>query len=142
MISFDTFWCAKHGTRRNTDEKKYREVTEADLIFRNQVRKRFAGGRFEGMYRAWKNGHISESHIRYNFRINNRKYTVDFALFYSRQVPKLILTRCHDDVNTNDANDRVVRRAYGSLRRQNSPAVGTPTHEAGALPFNVVGHFD
>jgi len=51
--------------RKAWDEKKYREVTEADLIFRNQVRKRFAGGRFEGMYRAWKNGHISESHIRY-----------------------------------------------------------------------------
>jgi len=101
--------------RKAWDEKKYREVTEADLIFRNQVRKRFAGGRFEGMYRAWKNGHISESHIRYNFRINNRKHTVDFALFYSRQVPKLILTRCHYDVNTNDANDRVVRRAWFDL---------------------------
>jgi len=36
--------------RKAWDEKKYREVTEADLIFRNQVRKRFAGGRFEGMH--------------------------------------------------------------------------------------------
>jgi len=62
--------------RKAWDEKKYREVTEADLIFRNQVRKRFAGGRFEGMYRAWKNGHISESHIRCGIGINNRKYTV------------------------------------------------------------------
>ncbi len=67
--------------RKAWDEKKYREVTEADLMFRNQVRKRFAGGRFEGMYRAWKNGHISESHIRYAIGINKRKHTVDFAPF-------------------------------------------------------------
>jgi hypothetical protein len=67
--------------RKAWDEKKYREVTEADLIFRNQVRKGFAGDRFEGMYRGWKNGHISEGHIRHEVGINDRKHTVGFATF-------------------------------------------------------------
>lgn len=70
--------------RKAWDEKKYREVTEADLIFRNQARKRFVGDRFEGMYRGWKNGHISESYIRYEAGINDRKHTVHFETFLLR----------------------------------------------------------
>jgi hypothetical protein len=35
-------------------------VTDADLIFRNHARARFAGERFEGLYRGWKNGRVSE----------------------------------------------------------------------------------
>jgi hypothetical protein len=56
-------------------------VTEADLIFRNQARKKFVGERFEGMYRGWKNGHISENTILYEVGINDRKHTVGFATF-------------------------------------------------------------
>jgi hypothetical protein len=67
--------------RKAWDEKKYRDVTEADLISRNQARKRFVGDRFEGMYRAWKNGHISEGHIRHEVGINDRKHTVGLATF-------------------------------------------------------------
>jgi hypothetical protein len=67
--------------RKAWDEKKYREVTEADLIFRNQARKKFVGERFEGMYRGWKNGHISENTILYEVGINDRKHTVGFATF-------------------------------------------------------------
>jgi hypothetical protein len=63
--------------RKAWDEKKYGEVTEAELIFRNQARKRFVGDRFEGMYRGWKNGHIGESCIRYE----DRKHIVGFATF-------------------------------------------------------------
>jgi hypothetical protein len=67
--------------RKAWDEKKHRDVTEADLIFRNQARKRFVGDRFEGMYRGWKNGHISGGHIRYEVGINDRKHTVGFDTF-------------------------------------------------------------
>jgi hypothetical protein len=67
--------------RKAWDEKKYREVPEADLIFRNQVRKKFVGERFEGMYRGWKNGHINEGHIRHEVGINDRKHAVGFATF-------------------------------------------------------------
>jgi hypothetical protein len=67
--------------RKAWEEKKHRDVTEADLIFRNQARKRFVGDRFEGMYRSWKNGHISEGHIRHEVGINDRKHTVGFATF-------------------------------------------------------------
>src|SRR6266571_5230560 len=100
--------------RKAWDEKKYREVTEADLIFRNQVRKRFAGGRFEGMYRGrTATSARATSSTRLELITESILSTLHF--FYSRQVPKLILTRCHDDVNTNDANDRVVRRAWFDL---------------------------
>ena len=67
--------------RKAWEEKKYREVTEADLIFRNQARKRFPGERFEGMYRGWKNRHISESTIRSEVGINDRKHAVGFDTF-------------------------------------------------------------
>jgi hypothetical protein len=64
--------------RKAWEERRYREVSEEDLIFRNQVRSRFSGDRFEGMYRSWKNGHISDRAIRHDVGTNNRKHTVGF----------------------------------------------------------------
>jgi len=72
--------------RKAWDEKQYRAVTESDLIFRNQARKRFDGDRFEGMYRGWKNGHISESGIRHDVGANDRKRTVGFDTFLLRRI--------------------------------------------------------
>jgi len=67
--------------RKAWEEKRYREVGEGDLTFRNQVRSRFSGDRFEGLYRSWKNGHISDSAIRYQVGTNNRKHAVSFDTF-------------------------------------------------------------
>ena len=67
--------------RKAWEEKRYREVSEGELIFRNQVRSRFSGDRFEGLYRSWKNGHISDSAIRHEVRNNERKHTVSFDTF-------------------------------------------------------------
>ncbi|HYT21332.1 MAG TPA: hypothetical protein VEW05_14010 [Candidatus Polarisedimenticolia bacterium] len=67
--------------RKAWEEKRYREVGEGDLTFRNQVRSRFSGDRFEGLYRSWKNGHISDSAIRHGIGINDRKHTVSFDTF-------------------------------------------------------------
>ncbi len=50
--------------RKAWDEKQYAAVTDADLIFRNHARARFTGERFEGLYRGWKNGRVSEIGIR------------------------------------------------------------------------------
>jgi hypothetical protein len=72
--------------RKAWEEKRYREVSEGDLIFRNQVRSRFSGDRFEGLYRSWKNGHISDSAIRHAFGTNDRNHTVSFETFVLRPI--------------------------------------------------------
>lgn len=72
--------------RKAWEEKRYREVTEGDLIFRNQVRGRLSGERFEGMYRSWKNGHISDSAIRHEVGTNDRKHAVSFHTFVLRPI--------------------------------------------------------
>jgi hypothetical protein len=67
--------------RRAWDEKQYAAVTDADLIFRNEARKRFSGDRFEGLYRGWKNERITESIIRQQFACNDRTRRVGFETY-------------------------------------------------------------
>jgi hypothetical protein len=61
------------------DLSRYTSLTEADLIFRNQAKTRFAGQRFEHLYRGWKVGRLTESDIRQDFSGTNRHATVHFA---------------------------------------------------------------
>jgi hypothetical protein len=72
--------------RKAWDEKQYAAVTDADLIYRNHARARFTGERFEGLYRGWKNGRISEIGIRQEVGTNDRKHTVGFDTFLLRRV--------------------------------------------------------
>jgi hypothetical protein len=58
--------------RKAWDEKQYATLSDADLIFRNNARSRFAGQRFKLLYRGWKNGRISESGIRQGLGTNDR----------------------------------------------------------------------
>jgi len=71
--------------RKAWDEKKYAAVSDGDLIFRNQARSRFNGARFEGLYRGWKNGRISEGAIRQQVGTNDRKRAVGFDTFLLRR---------------------------------------------------------
>ena len=64
--------------RKAWDEKQYGAVSDADLIFRNHARGRFTGERFDGLYRGWKNGRVSESGIRQELGTNDRRRTVHF----------------------------------------------------------------
>jgi len=73
--------------RKAWDEKRYGAVTEADLVFRNEARGRFSGERFEGIYRGWKNGRISESTIWQEFAANDRKRAVHFRTFLLTSMP-------------------------------------------------------
>ena len=75
--------------RKAWEEKQYAAVSEGDLIFRNKVRSRFSGNRFEGLYRGWKNGHISESGIRHEVGTNDRKHMVGFDTFLLRRLGAL-----------------------------------------------------
>ena len=67
--------------RRAWDQKQYAAVTDADLIFRNEARKRFSGERFEGLYRGWKSERITESAIRQQFAPNDRIRRVGFDTY-------------------------------------------------------------
>jgi hypothetical protein len=62
------------------DLSRYTFLTEADLIFRNQAKTRFAGQRFEHLYRGWKVGRVSESDIRQDFSGSQRRATVHFGV--------------------------------------------------------------
>jgi hypothetical protein len=65
--------------RKAWDLSRYTSLTEADLIFRNQAKARFAGQRFEHLYRGWKVGRVNESDIRQDFGGSERQATVHFA---------------------------------------------------------------
>ncbi len=65
--------------RKAWDLGRYTSLTEADLIFRNQAKTRFAGERFEHLYRGWKVEGVSETDIRQEFRGSNRHTTVHFV---------------------------------------------------------------
>jgi hypothetical protein len=64
--------------RKTWDEKQYAAVSDADLVFRNFAKARFRGDRFEGLYRGWKNGRVSEGAIRQQFQTNDRRSTAHF----------------------------------------------------------------
>lgn len=53
--------------RKAWDQGLYSALTENDLIFRNQMRLRFTGQRFEHLFRNWKAGRVADSQIRRKF---------------------------------------------------------------------------
>jgi hypothetical protein len=65
--------------RKTWDLSHYASLTEADLIFRNQAKTRFAGQRFEHLYRGWKVGRVTDSDIHHDFGKSERHATVHFA---------------------------------------------------------------
>lgn len=65
--------------RKAWDLKQYSSLSEADLIFRNQAKARFAGDRFEHLYRGWKAGRVTEGNIRQEFGADGGHHSVHFA---------------------------------------------------------------
>ena len=65
--------------RKAWDLARYSFLTEADLIFRNQAKSRFAGQRFEHLYRGWKVGRVTDVNIRQEFGASNRHVTAHFG---------------------------------------------------------------
>jgi hypothetical protein len=64
--------------RNAWDLRQYTAVTDADLIFRNQAKMRFAAERFEHLYRGWKAGRVMESDIRAELKSVVVRHTVRF----------------------------------------------------------------
>jgi hypothetical protein len=50
--------------RNAWDLRQYAAITDADLIFRNQAKTRFAAERFEHLFRGWKAGRVTAREIR------------------------------------------------------------------------------
>jgi hypothetical protein len=73
--------------RKAWDEKQYAAVTDADLIFRNDAQRRFAGEKFDGLYRGWKSGRVSDGAIRQQFQANDRMRKVGFETCVLRRMP-------------------------------------------------------
>lgn len=65
--------------RKAWDLAEYASLTEGDLIFRNLARERFAGARFEHLYRAWKAGRIVDIEIREDLRGSDKPHSVHFT---------------------------------------------------------------
>ena len=65
--------------RKTWDLSRYTSLSEADLIFRNDAKARFAGQRFEHLYRGWKVGRITDADIRQDFGGSKPAATVHFA---------------------------------------------------------------
>jgi hypothetical protein len=66
--------------RKAWDLKQYPTLTEGDLIFRNDAKGRFAGDRFEHLYRGWKAARVTEATIRQEFGGDGLHHTVHFAV--------------------------------------------------------------
>jgi hypothetical protein len=64
--------------RKAWDLHQYGSLSEADLIFRNLSKERFAGERFEHFYRAWKAERLPESQIRATFQGHHLPHTTHF----------------------------------------------------------------
>ena len=64
--------------RKAWDLHQYGSVSDADLVFRNVSKERFAGERFEHFYRAWKADRLPESQIRATFQGHHLPHVTHF----------------------------------------------------------------
>lgn len=64
--------------RKAWDLHQYGSLSEADLVFRNVSKERFAGERFEHFYRSWKADRLPESHIRATFHGHHFPHVTHF----------------------------------------------------------------
>jgi len=67
------------SVRKAWDLCQYWAISEADLIFRNQAKERFAAGRFEHLYRDWKAGRTTDDQVRSEFPPDSVSHYVEFA---------------------------------------------------------------
>jgi hypothetical protein len=65
--------------RKSWDQRQYNQITEADLIFRNQAKQRFAAPRFEQLYHGWRAGRLQDADVQEEFPGNGTVHTVQFA---------------------------------------------------------------
>jgi hypothetical protein len=72
--------------RKMGEQKRYTEVSDVELIFRNKARSRFQGGTFEQLYLNWKYGQVSSAVIQKKFVRNDRRRTIRFGSYQLGQI--------------------------------------------------------
>src|SRR5207302_9319436 len=73
---------------------EFRTMSKNDVLFFNEAKRRFAGDRFETLFKNWKAGRIAEAELRAEFpsKMPNRK-----VYFETYLVPKQPDFRAKDD---------------------------------------------
>jgi hypothetical protein len=76
------------------NSSEFRTVSKTDLLFFNEAKRRFAGDRFETLFKTWKAGGITEAELRAEFpsKAPNRK-----VYFETYLIPKQPDFRAKDD---------------------------------------------
>jgi hypothetical protein len=76
------------------NSSEFRTLGKTDLLFFNEAKRRFAGDRFEMLFKDWKAGRITEAELRAEFpsKVPNRK-----VYFETYLVPKQPDFRAKDD---------------------------------------------
>jgi hypothetical protein len=72
--------------RKMCEQKRYTEVSDVELIFRNEARSRFQGKTFELLYQNWKYGQVSSAAIEKKFVRNDRRRTISFGTYQLGQI--------------------------------------------------------
>jgi len=72
--------------RKDWDLARYASLTEADLIFRNQAKTRFAGPRFEHLYRGWKVGRVTDTGVAQEFGGHSSHVAAHFGTEVVRRI--------------------------------------------------------
>jgi hypothetical protein len=76
------------------NSSEFRTVSKTDLLLFNEAKRRFAGDRFETLFKNWKTGRIAEAELRAQFpsKVPNR-----MVYFETYLVPKQPDFRAKDD---------------------------------------------
>ena len=74
--------------RKAWDLGEYDSLGEAELIFRNLAKERFAGARFEHYYRAWRAGRVSEAELQDEFRGSDKTHKTHFETLILKAFPQ------------------------------------------------------
>jgi hypothetical protein len=81
-------------TRSIWNSAEFKTLSRSELLFLNGAKRRFAGDRFETLFKDWKAGRVGETRIRVEFpsKVPNRK-----VYFETYLVPKQLDFRAKDD---------------------------------------------
>ncbi len=81
-------------TRSIWNSSEFGTVSKPELLFFNEAKRRFAGDRFETLFKSWRTGRITEAELRVEFpsKVPNRKVYFENCL-----VPKQQDFRAKDD---------------------------------------------
>jgi hypothetical protein len=85
--------------RRKWEKHEYVVPVAADFEFLNEARRRFHGGRFEGLYQAWVTGRIAEAELRLEFSKLAPPRTIFFDTYLVRNGRSPLDERTRNRVN-------------------------------------------